>query len=155
MNVRITFGLFFKTSPGAHLFIWKFSFTCKWKLIFIWNDEHQDWLWKGGQKQFWPVQEPMIRGMELHYILTDRFIFTSNFPGLRLPWEWHDQSQETNWRHCIMTGPELPFIHKTYTKNRSYMKIPWHTLSMELHAPTHRLLKRPINSQSKVKIGKK
>ena len=26
------------------------SFTCKWKLIFIWNDERQDSPWKRGQR---------------------------------------------------------------------------------------------------------
>ena len=30
---------------------------------------------------------------------------------MRLPWEYHNQSQDTNWRHCV-TGPELPFFHK-------------------------------------------
>jgi len=50
VHFRITFGLFFKASPGAHLFIWKlFLFACEWKLIFIWKDEHQDSLWKRGQ----------------------------------------------------------------------------------------------------------
>ena len=50
-HFRITFGLFFKASPGAHLFIWKLiSFACEWKLIFIWKDEHQDSLWKRGQR---------------------------------------------------------------------------------------------------------
>ena len=28
---------------------------------------------------------------------------------MRLPWESHDQSQETNWRYCV-TGPELSFF---------------------------------------------
>ena len=27
---------------------------------------------------------------------TDRFIFRSNFPEMKLPWESHDQPQETN-----------------------------------------------------------
>ena len=31
-----------------------------------------------------------------HGVFIDRFIFRSNFPGMRLPWEYHDQSQETN-----------------------------------------------------------
>ena len=30
----------------------------------------------------------------------DRFIFRSNFPGMRLPWDCYDRSQETNWRQC-------------------------------------------------------
>ena len=46
-----------------------------------------------------------------HGIFTDRFIFRLNFPGMRLPWDCHDQLQENNWRHCV-TGPELPFFHK-------------------------------------------
>ena len=29
-------------------------------------------------------------------IFIDRFIFRSNSPGIRLPWECDDQSQETN-----------------------------------------------------------
>ena len=29
-------------------------------------------------------------------VFIDRFIFRSNFPGMRLPWEYHDQLQETN-----------------------------------------------------------
>ena len=29
-DFRITFGLFFKASPGAHLFIWKLVFICMW-----------------------------------------------------------------------------------------------------------------------------
>ena len=29
-NFRITFGLFFKASPGAYLFIWKLVFICTW-----------------------------------------------------------------------------------------------------------------------------
>jgi len=35
-------------------------------------------------------QELISRGMH------DRFIFRSSFPGMRLTWECHDQSQETN-----------------------------------------------------------
>ena len=30
IGVRITFGVFFKTSPGAHPFVWKLVFTCLW-----------------------------------------------------------------------------------------------------------------------------
>ena len=42
-HFQITVSFFFEASPGAHLFIWKLvSFACEWKLIFIWNDEHQD-----------------------------------------------------------------------------------------------------------------
>ena len=68
----------------------------------------------------------MSRSIQLHYIpvtaFINLFIFISNFQGMRLPWEFHDQPQETNWRHCV-TGPELPFFHKERcTKNRSVCK---------------------------------
>ena len=37
-HFRITFGLFFKVSPGAHLFMWKLVFICMWmKTYFIWK----------------------------------------------------------------------------------------------------------------------
>ena len=50
---------------------------------------------------------------------------------MRLPWEYHDQSQETNWRHCV-TGPELPLFHKRkgILKIDQSVKMPWHRLSM-------------------------
>ena len=35
-------------------------------------------------------------------VVIERFIFTSNLPGIRLPWECHGQSQETIWRHCVI-----------------------------------------------------
>ena len=61
----------------------------------------------------------------------DRFIFRSNFPGMRLPWDCYDQSQETNWRQFV-TGPELPFFHKRkgILKIDLSVKMPWHGLSM-------------------------
>ena len=31
-----------------------------------------------------------------HGVFVDRFIFGSNFPGMRLPWECHGLSQESN-----------------------------------------------------------
>ena len=40
-----------------------------------------------------PVDE-LEQATSLYF--TDRFIFRSNFPGIRLPWECHDQPQETN-----------------------------------------------------------
>ena len=46
-----------------------------------------------------------------HGVFLDRFIFRSNLLWRRLPWECHNQSQDTNWRHCV-TGPELAFCHK-------------------------------------------
>ena len=54
------------------------------------------------------------------------FDFRSNLPGMRLPWECHDQSQETNWRHGI-TGPELPFISwkKGLLKIDQSLKMSW------------------------------
>ena len=74
-------------------------------------------------------QEPMSRRMQLRYIVIDRFIFRSNFPGMRLPWECHDQSQETNWHHWV-TRPELPFFHKRkdILKIDQSAKRPWHRL---------------------------
>ena len=50
---------------------------------------------------------------------------------MRLPWECHNQSQDTNWRHCV-TGPELPFFHtrKRVLKIDQSVKMPWHRISM-------------------------
>ena len=50
---------------------------------------------------------------------------------MRLRWEGHDQSQDTNWRHRV-TGPELPFFHKRkgVLKIDQSVKMPWHKLSM-------------------------
>ena len=50
---------------------------------------------------------------------------------MRLLWECHDQSQETNWRHCV-TGPELPFFRKRkgVLKIDQSVKMPWHRLSV-------------------------
>ena len=41
-----------------------------------------------------------------HGVFTNRFIFRTNFPGMRLPWKCHDQSQKTNFtasldRNCL------------------------------------------------------
>jgi len=74
----------------------------------------------------------MSRSMQLcHGIFIDRFIFKSNLLWMRLPWECHNQSQDTNWRHCV-TGPQLPFFHKRkgVLKIDQSVKIPWHRLSM-------------------------
>ena len=48
-----------------------------------------------------------------------------------LPWECHDQSQETNGRHFV-TGRELPFFHKrkNIPKIEQSVKMPWHRISM-------------------------
>ena len=66
-----------------------------------------------------------------HGVFIDRFIFRSNLLWMRLPWECHNQSQDTNWRHCV-TGPELPFFHKRkgVLKIDQSVKMPWYRLSM-------------------------
>ena len=66
-----------------------------------------------------------------HSVFVDRFIFKSNLLWMRLPWECHNQSQDTNWRHRV-TGPELPFFHKRkgVLKIDQSVKMPWHRLSM-------------------------
>ena len=61
-------------------------------------------------------QELMSRSIELHCIPVMAFSSTNLFldrilSGMRLPWECHDQLQETNCRHCV-TGLELAFFHK-------------------------------------------
>ena len=68
-----------------------------------------------------------------HGVFIDRFIFRSNLLWMRLPWECHRQSQDTNWRHCV-TGPELPFFHKRkgVLKIDRSVKMPWHRLSHPL-----------------------
>ena len=50
---------------------------------------------------------------------------------MRLPWKCHNQSQDTNWRHCV-TGPELPFFHKRkgVLKIDQSVKLPWYRLSI-------------------------
>ena len=60
---------------------------------------------------------------------------------MRLPWECHNQPQDTNWRHCV-TGPELPFFHKRngILKIDQSVKCPDLGLVWELQAPAHRLL---------------
>ena len=57
--------------------------------------------------------------------------FRPNLLWMRLPRECHNQSQHTNWRHCI-TGPELHFFHKRkgVLKIDQSVKMPWHRLSM-------------------------
>ena len=60
---------------------------------------------------------------------------------MRLSLKYHDQSQETNWRHCV-TGPELPLFHKRkgIVKIDQSVKMPWHRLCMRVASPGHRLL---------------
>jgi len=58
-----------------------------------------------------------------HGIFKDQSIFRSNFPGMKLPWECHDQSLETNLtslRHW--SGTAFLSQKKRYTKNRSVCK---------------------------------
>ena len=79
-------------------------------------------------------QEPMSRSMQLfscHGVFIDRFIFRSNLLWMRLPWECHNQSQDTNWLHSV-TGQEPPFFHKRngVLKIDQSVKMPWHRLSM-------------------------
>ena len=81
-------------------------------------------------------QEPMSWSMQMqtyscHGVFIDRFVLRSNLLWMRLPWECHNQSQDTNWRHCV-TGPELPFFHrrKGELKIDQSVKMPWHRLSM-------------------------
>ena len=78
-------------------------------------------------------QEPKSRSMQLRCIFIDWFIFRSNLPGMRLPWECHDQSQEPNWHHWV-TRPELPFFHKRkdILKIGQSAKRPWHRSCMLL-----------------------
>ena len=66
-----------------------------------------------------------------HGVFIDRFIFRSNLLWMRLSWECHNQSQDTNWRHCF-TRPELSFFHKRkgVLKIDQSVKMPWHRLSM-------------------------
>ena len=62
----------------------------------------------------------MSKSMQVHYIPVTAFwfIFRSNFPEMRLSWECHDQSQETNWRYCV-TGLESLSL----TKEKGLLKI--------------------------------
>ena len=66
-----------------------------------------------------------------HGVFIDRFIFRSNLLWMRLPWECHNQSHDTNWRHCV-TGPELRFFHKRkgVLKIDQSVKMPWHRLRL-------------------------
>jgi len=51
-HFRVVLYLFFKASPGAHPFMWKWPFIhMQIKLIFIWKVRHQASLWKGDTRQ--------------------------------------------------------------------------------------------------------
>ena len=82
-------------------------------------------------EQKYTGQELISKGMQLHYILIDWFIFRPNFAGMRLPSGFHDQSHETNSRHYV-TEPELPFFHnrRGILKINQSVKMPWHRLGM-------------------------
>ena len=62
-----------------------------------------------------------------HGVFIDQFIFRSNLLWMRLPWECRNQSQDTNWRHCVL-GPELRFFFKRkgILKIDQSAKMPWH-----------------------------
>ena len=55
-------------------------------------------------------------------VFIDQVIFRSNFLGMRLPWECHDQSQQSNW--CHRTETAFLSQKKKYTKNRPVCNIP-------------------------------
>ena len=65
----------------------------------------------------------MSRSIQLHYIpvpvFIDRYIFRLNFLGMRLPWECHDQSQETNLMSLCHWSTAFLSQKKRYTENRS------------------------------------
>ena len=50
---------------------------------------------------------------------------------MRLPWECHNQSQDTKVRHWV-TGLELPFFHKRkgVPKIDQSVKMPWHSVGV-------------------------
>ena len=65
-----------------------------------------------------------------HSVFIDRFIFRSNFTGMRFPWNRHGQSQEGNWRHyCDWTGTVF-HKRKGILKIDQSVKMPWLRLSM-------------------------
>ena len=63
------------------------------------------------------------------------------------PWECHDRSQETNWRHCV-TGSELAFFldREGILKIDQSVKMPWHRLSMGV-AGSYSLAPAPANTR--------
>ena len=64
-------------------------------------------------------------------VFIDQFIFRSNLLWMRPPWECHNQSQDSNWRHCVIVR-ELRFFFKRkgILKIDQSVKMPWHRLSM-------------------------
>ena len=67
---------------------------------------------------------------------------------MRLPWEYYNQSQDTNLRHCV-TGQELPFFHKRKGVLKIDQSVKCHDIGLvwELQAPPHRLL-RAFNTRT-------
>ena len=55
-----------------------------------------------------------------HDVFVDLFIFRSNFPGMRLLWECHDQSQETNNNNNIDLTASLDQNCLSFTKEKVY-----------------------------------
>ena len=86
-----------------------------------------------------------------HGVFIDRFIFRSNLLWMRLPWKCHNQSQDTNWRHCA-TGPELPFFHKRkgVLKIDHSVKMPWHRFNMGVASSC---LSAPAGSYNTLRCG--
>ena len=65
---------------------------------------------------------------------------------MRLLWECHNQSQDTNWRHCV-TRPQLPFFHKRkgVLKIDQPVKMPWRRLHVGVASSGFRRL--PLATQ--------
>ena len=85
-------------------------------------------IWCSSGADEWEHANPLY---SCHGVFTDRFIFRSRFPGVRLPWECHDQLKETNWRHCVnWTGTAFLSQKKRYTKIDQSAKTTWQKLNM-------------------------
>ena len=76
-------------------------------------------------------QEHATQPYSCHGVFIDRFTLTSNLLWMGLPWERHNQSQDTNWRHCVIRS-ELLFFHKRkgILKIDQSVKMLWHGLSI-------------------------
>ena len=97
--------------------------------------------------------EPTRRRMQLCFrsclrVFIDHFISWLNFAGMRFPWEYHDQSKETNLtslRH--RTATVLLSQKKSYTKD-AVIGFVW-----VLHALMRRLpIKLKRNNKSRLKV---
>jgi len=69
---------------------------------------------------------------------------------MRLPWECHDQSQETNWRHCIAF---LSLKRKGTLKIDQCVKMPWYTLSIGVVCAYSSAPGTPIIDQTFSRVG--